>query len=271
MESAEEIDFCLLIPCYNNYSGLIKSLKSVIYRKDSFLILIVDDGSNEIVNREEISKEIGTDKPVAVLRNEKNLGITRALNNGLAWIEKNCSPKYIARLDCGDICLPERFELQVDYLNANPATGLVGSWAKMVDEETGHSYIYKAPVKSNEIQRSMYYKNIFMHATVMFKTSLARKVGYYPNNFEYAEDYALFWRLIKIENAFVINRYLVICQLNRTGISFKNKSRQLIARWRVVNKLAPSNFFLKVAGFMRLLLLFISPKRITLFFKRWKS
>src|SRR5882672_5841045 len=101
MEKASTLDFALLIPCYNNFAGLIESLKSVSYKNYNYLIVVVDDGSAEPLTTDDIKKEIGIDKPIVVLSNEKNLGITKALNKGLAWIEENTSSKYIARLDCG--------------------------------------------------------------------------------------------------------------------------------------------------------------------------
>ena len=77
MENKEqELDFCLLIPCHNNRTGLIHSLSSVKYPPNRFLVLVVDDGSAEPINEKEISGQL----PVKVLRLERNQGITNALN-----------------------------------------------------------------------------------------------------------------------------------------------------------------------------------------------
>ncbi|MGZ8550964.1 MAG: glycosyltransferase, partial [Chitinophagaceae bacterium] len=73
MKSFEALDFCLLIPCYNNFNGLIMSLKSVVYPSGNFLVLVIDDGSNEPVTVERIDKAIDEKKPVFVLQNKKNL------------------------------------------------------------------------------------------------------------------------------------------------------------------------------------------------------
>ena len=50
MKLFPEIDFCLLIPCYNNFNVLIVSLKSVIYSAGNYLVLVIDDGSKETVS-----------------------------------------------------------------------------------------------------------------------------------------------------------------------------------------------------------------------------
>ena len=62
MKPFGEIDFCLLIPCYNNYEGLVLSLKSVVYPTDNFLIVVIDDGSKEGVTLERINQGIGIKK-----------------------------------------------------------------------------------------------------------------------------------------------------------------------------------------------------------------
>lgn len=237
-----DVDFCLLIPCYNNFNGLISSLKSVVYPTDKFLIVIVDDGSNEPVTEERIRGEIGYTKPVAVIQNEKNLGITATLNNGLQWIEENTNSKYIARLDCGDICVEERFVIQVQYMDADPEVGLLGSWCKIVDEQLSLNYSYKSPVDHASIKKAMYFRNVFMHATVIFRTDLLKHTGYYPTNFELAEDYAFFWTLLNYKQSSIIDQFLVLCELNVSGISFSNKSKQLKARWWVVKNYGSDNF-----------------------------
>lgn len=59
MKPFSKIDFCLLIPCYNNFNGLIVSLKSVIYSSGNYLVLVIDDGSKEAASLEEMNKEWG--------------------------------------------------------------------------------------------------------------------------------------------------------------------------------------------------------------------
>src|SRR6266699_4844052 len=115
MSQMDEIDFCLLIPCYNNFPGLIESLKSIVYPDNNYLIVIVDDGSRQAITIESVKAEIGGKKPIIILSNEINRGIQVGLNKGLSWIEENTTAKYIARLDCGDTCSFDRFILQVQY------------------------------------------------------------------------------------------------------------------------------------------------------------
>ncbi len=270
MKSFSAIDFCLLIPCYNNFPGLISSLKSVEYSSGNFLVLVIDDGSQDAVSLERINESLETNKPVIVINNDKNIGITATLNKGLSWIEENTDAKYIARLDCGDICSKDRFELQVKYMDRNPATGLTGSWCRIVDADSSFSYSYIVPLQHQDIRKAMYFRNVFMHATVMFRTSVLKQAGYYPTNFEYAEDYAFFWKLTDISTSYIFDQFLVVCELNKEGISYKNKSKQVLARARVI-KTFGSNIVLKIAAYIRLCILFILPRAVALKLKKGKG
>ena len=133
MIRSKPLDFCLLIPCYNNFDGLLLSLQSIFYFPDRFLVVVVDDGSKIPVTSASIELGIKIDFPLVVLRNEVNQGIAEALNRGLKWIEEQKAANYIARLDCGDLCAPDRFYKQVEFMQDHPEVGLLGSWCVFED------------------------------------------------------------------------------------------------------------------------------------------
>jgi glycosyltransferase involved in cell wall biosynthesis len=259
----KELDFCLLIPCYNNLEGLILSINSVEYHSDHFIIVVVDDGSEVPVTVKTIKEKITNNYTLIVLRNEMNKGITNALNKGLKWIEENTASKYVARLDCGDLCKNNRFFRQVDYMDKHPETGLLGSWCVFETKTKSNRYYYKTPIDHKNIIRAMHLKNVFIHPSVMFKTDLLSRVGYYPEGFKYVEDYAFFWQLIKIEPSHILNEFLITCEINEEGISFKNRRKQLVNRLRIIAKYG-TNPFLKLVGMLRIHALRFFPQRLVL-------
>src|ERR1700736_2370659 len=91
-------DFYLLIPFYNNLPGLIRSLKSVVYEPLAYGLLIVDDGSKEILRHEDLLPYLPQSLSLTILRLRENQGITRALNTGLSWLMENGNSRYVARL-----------------------------------------------------------------------------------------------------------------------------------------------------------------------------
>ena len=55
-----------------------------------------------------------------------NRGLGHALHDGL----EICSNELVARVDSDDYSVPDRFALQYEYLEENPAISVVGGWMK---------------------------------------------------------------------------------------------------------------------------------------------
>jgi glycosyltransferase involved in cell wall biosynthesis len=262
----KSFDFCLLIPCYNNFEGLIASLRTVNYFPGKFMVLIVDDGSKIPVTSEKIKLEVDLQFGLFILRNEINKGVTDALNKGLEWIEENNVSKFIARLDCSDLCNHDRFYKQMEYLSLHPDVGLLGSWCVFENKNSSLRYLYKTPSEHDQIKKAMYFRNVFIHPTIIFKTELLKQTGYYPADFNHAEDYAFFWQLIKITHTHILDEFLVTCEINDKGISLKNRKQQLTSRRRIVARYG-TNVFLKTGGIFRIWVLLLLPKRLALFLR----
>jgi glycosyltransferase involved in cell wall biosynthesis len=259
-------DVCLLIPCYNNQAGLEKSLQSVKYKPGNLLVVIVDDGSDIPVTIDPLFRG-GQEWPVQLIRLPENRGITVALNAGLAWIFEHLSCNYIARLDCGDYCHPDRFYEQVAYLQQRPDVDLVGSWCYFENPATGERYRYTTPVCHKAIKRAMHFRNVFIHPTVLLRAGLFQKVGYYPTDYPCAEDYALFWKIIKHTETHIIGKFLLICEYNEQGISLKNRGKQLESRMRIVNTFG-ANLIFKYINALKMKILMKIPYSAILFIKK---
>jgi len=266
MTPDKEFDFCLLIPCYNNRVGLVRSLQSVKYDTARYYVLVVDDGSKEALDATSLMGEIEGEMSLYVLRKTVNEGITKALNDGLKWIDARDDVQYVARLDCGDTCAQDRFHKQVKLLDINRQLVLLGTWCVFRRPDTGHEYTYRTPADHQSIVKGMYYRNLFIHPSIIFRLTTARAVDFYPEDFEYAEDYAFCWQLLMKGEGHIIDESLVCCEISDTGISLKNKRKQLKTRWKVIKKFAPHTIR-KIVGGLRLLTLFLLPGRVTLWLK----
>ena len=90
-------------------------------------VVLVEDGKLTDELEKVVTEYEALYPELNVVRFEKNRGLGHALNDGL----KYCSYDLIARADTDDICKPNRFEKQVQVLEAHPEYDLVSSW---VDE-----------------------------------------------------------------------------------------------------------------------------------------
>ena len=103
----------VLMPVYNGVQFLDRSIKSILSQTFyNFEYIIINDGSTDgslkIINSYKDSR-------IKIINYSKNMGITFALNNGLNIAKGD----YIARQDQDDISLPNRFMLQIEYLENN--------------------------------------------------------------------------------------------------------------------------------------------------------
>lgn len=234
------LDFVLLIPCYNDIEGLQTSLSSVNYPSEKHQILIIDDGSIPPISYENL-KEKFPEKPITIIRLENNSGIVIALNTGLSHIQKKISTKYIARLDCNDICHPDRFYKQVEFLDSHPDIFLLGSWCTFSDEN-GRKFLYKTKTEHSAILKQMHFKCSFIHPTVMYRYEVLDSVGLYPDQFPYAEDYAFFWSILKEYKGSVLTDILVNIKIKNLSISSQFYKSQLISRIGIIQKNGSKRF-----------------------------
>jgi len=262
----KKYELCVLIPCYNNVAGLRKSLKSIIYDKGKYLIVITDDGSKDEIKREQLFQN-NEGLPIHIIRLPTNKGITIALNSALEWITENITCDYIARLDCGDVCDPQRFYKQIEFLRVNPDIYLLGSWCYFEDVEKKIRYKHRAPEHHNEILKALYFRNVFIHPTIIAKSEVVKEVGLYPEEYPFAEDYAWFWKIANKFNTCIIPMYLVVSEINRTGISRSNRLKQLQSRMAVLKKFG-YKFALRKLGILKIRLLMLIPYPFILFVKR---
>jgi glycosyltransferase involved in cell wall biosynthesis len=85
-------------------------------------IIIVKDGMLPI-ELEEILVSWQKKLPLKIVGYKANKGLAYALNYGLNY----CTSELIARMDSDDICLPDRFEKQIDYFKQHKEVVVVGS------------------------------------------------------------------------------------------------------------------------------------------------
>ncbi|MBN8686436.1 MAG: glycosyltransferase [Chitinophagales bacterium] len=261
-------DFCLLIPCYNNISGLRQSLKSVHYTNGEYLIVIVDDGSAVPVEYTDLGEAGESSGVTVILKNDMNQGITFSLNKGLNWVFSNTDCSFIARLDCGDICSTDRFSRQVEFMKKHSSVGLLGCWVSFLDKAGSNGYKYKTPVNHKQLLRAMYFRNVFIHPGVMIRRKVLEDNNlFYPDNFPHAEDYAFFWSIIHVSQSYILNDYLVLCEINKNGISYKNRSLQLKSRYSVVRKFGKSGA-LKILSYFYIHILRFTPLAMVEYLKK---
>ena len=138
----------------------------------------------------EKQKEIG--KALHVVRLEKNVGLGKALNEGI----KYCKNELVARMDSDDVAYPDRCEKQLGIFKEHPEVSICSG---TVEEFSATIEIVEAkrilPQKHKEIVEFARSRNPFNHPCVMYKKSAVEAAGSYQD-FYLLEDYYLWLRMI---------------------------------------------------------------------------
>lgn len=221
----------VLIPHYNNNDKLLQSILSI--KEDIQVdVLVVDDGSAKTPDLNHIQDKYKNGSVFMEILH-RNKGIEHALNKGLEFIEKS-HYKYIARLDCGDLNLKNKYTKQYKYLEQNPDTYLLGTWADIVDENGKLVYQLKHPCTYRKIKNRMFINSMFVHPTVMYRTKVLSIIGKYPFSYEAAEDYAFFFRIIKKLKAENYPESLLKYEMNPNSISSIKRKKQILNRIKII-------------------------------------
>ncbi len=205
----------VLLPTYNCEKYINECMDSILCQTYSNLeLLIIDDCSTDnTVNLIQDYK----DERIKLTIKEKNTGYTDSLN----WGINNCKGEYIARMDGDDISLPTRFEEQVAVLQNNSAISICGSSALIL----GSTNIIKVPETNEEIFRKFLFENAIIHPSLMFRKEVFKEYKY-DRNFEPAEDYNLWTKLIFNFNFYNIQKSLLYYRRHDENVSKKRKEAQ---------------------------------------------
>tara|TARA_B100000989_G_scaffold287265_1_gene256736 strand:+ start:366 stop:890 length:525 start_codon:yes stop_codon:yes gene_type:complete len=102
-----------------------------------------------------------------------------------------------------------RIRTQFNFLEKNLDFGLIGSNYNIINES--NKIVEKKIVSSefNEYPNIILFKNIIAHSTVMYRRKIVKIIGNYPKKFLYAQDYALYLKVIKKNKIKLLNKILV--------------------------------------------------------------
>lgn len=158
--------------------------------KPSQIVLVEDgrltDGLYEVLDK--WKRELGD--TLLILKNERNLGLTKSLNKGLSHVTSD----LVARMDSDDVSLPQRFEMQERYLEQHPDVAVVGGAMQEFNSTDPCVNVRHYPQTHAEVMRSICKASPLAHPTVMMRMSMFREGGLrYDERFRTSQDIALWY------------------------------------------------------------------------------
>lgn len=115
----------VIIASHNHQDYIAQALDSVERQTfQDFEIIVIDDGSTD--GTVEVARSLASR---AKIFTQENRGVVAARNRGLSLAKG----QYVCFVDSDDLILPDRFQRQIDTLDADPELGMVFADALIVD------------------------------------------------------------------------------------------------------------------------------------------
>ncbi len=207
----------ILLPVYNCGNLLTKAVESV--KKQTFgnwELIIIDDGS-DAKTKELISKIAESDSRIKTLQNVVNKGIIYSLNKALDMV----NAKYVARIDCDDLWLPEKLERQIDFLEKHPGYVMVATWAKVITFGIERHFPLQARFSTyEEIINNLMRYNFIVHSSILYRTEILKQEKY-SNKFYHAEDYELWIRTASKNKIHILPETLTVYNFTPDSVSYR--------------------------------------------------
>ena len=192
------IKFSVILPIYwkNEFNEFKKTFLSIINQtlKPNEIVIIFDGKVNS--NIESFIKKQKKKYNIKLLKNQKNLGLGKTLKKAVNY----CKNEIIARVDCDDINLPDRFKRQISIMIKNNLD-LVGSSTLEIDLNNRINMIKSNPLKDFEIKKKLKFRNPINHQSVIFKKKAVLISGNYEN-LPFFEDYYLWVKMARNNHKF---------------------------------------------------------------------
>ena len=182
----------VLIPARNAAEFIEESLLSVLSQEtsSSFDVIVINDHSTD-TTQEIVMRLMKTHSNLFLLNTDEK-GISNALNLGI----KSSNSEVIIRHDADDVMVQGRIEEQTQFLIKNENYAFCGGQiAFITNQESLRPNKY--PMTDKQIRRFILIGNPFAHPTTAIRRNNLIQAGLYNPNFDGAEDYELWSRLIE--------------------------------------------------------------------------
>jgi glycosyltransferase involved in cell wall biosynthesis len=176
---------------YNAGRFLREAVESVLGQTFAdFEFIIIDDGSTD-GSAEELRAYAARDPRIKFTVRE-NKGLTVTLNEALS----RARGEFIARMDCDDVALPNRFAAQVAYFRAEPSIVCAGGHFELIDEKGRLLTRLRPPSDDASIQNLLLAGHTAIcHPAATMRRDAVTRVGGYDPYFKTTQDLDLWLRL----------------------------------------------------------------------------
>jgi len=224
----------VVIPSYNHEDYIEECINSVLKQSyQDFEIIITDDGSRDNTVKNILKFD---DSRIKLYINRENKGACIAANHCI----KQSSGKFIAMLSSDDVWMPDKLEIQVDFMKKH--NNIAGVFTKIIGiDEDSHpiydeNFIFKdtfnVPNRTRYqwLNHFFYHGNCLCHPSSLIRRECYDQVGLFNPTMAGLPDLDFWVRLCFYKDIHIINKKLVKFrffqnQLNASGHNPSNIRR----------------------------------------------
>lgn len=211
----------VIMPVYNSERYLQEAVESILNQTFKDFELIIMAGSSTDSTDLILESYLGKDNRIKVFHQVVE-GLAASLNQGCLLAKG----QYIARMDSDDRCLLQRLERQVSYMETHPEIGVLGTWARYIDESGQQVASARTLTNPNLIEFHLYFANCIIHSSVIMRREILETLGFYNLEALHAEDYELWSRAMGITKISVLPEVLLESRIWSGSVSNRKSEVQ---------------------------------------------
>lgn len=214
----------VVMAVFNGARDLAATLDSIAAQTfGEYELLVIDDGSTD-ETPSILASYAARDSRIRVL-SQSNAGLTRSLIRGCA----EARAEVIARHDCGDRSMPERFARELALIEAGHV--LVSCATRFVDAD--RDLLYIAHADGNETREKLLHADarhihaLPHHGSAMFRRDAYLAAGGYRESFRVAQDLDLWIRIATHGSIAILDDVLYEALFDAKSISGSSRNAQV--------------------------------------------
>jgi glycosyltransferase involved in cell wall biosynthesis len=241
-EATKMPQISVIMPVRNGIAFVRDAVDSILAQTfPDYELIIVDDHSTDGTRA---LLESYRDPRITLTSPSEHIHLTNGLNHARSLV----TAPIIARMDADDVAHPERFAIQIDYLENHPDVGILGSQVRWIDAagKKLNSTPRQHPSGNSEIAFSLLFGCPFWHPTVMIRRAVLDQLGWYGSPWIAGrerwsgEDYDLWCRAVSKTKFANLPQTLVDYRIHDINLSLHLSGRAEHCR----------NMILILAGFL---------------------
>lgn len=261
-----ESKISVIMPVYNTKPWVWEAIESILNQRfKNFEFIILDDCSTDW-SYEICKHHANKDKRIKLYRNKKNQWISYTRNKLISL----SSTDFIATQDSDDISLPNRLELEFNFLLGHEEYWVVWGNNEIINE-FWNRIGYRT--YSENISSIILKKSPISNPTTMFRKSYFEKVWGYEKNLNYWEDYDLWlkfylkWYKIKNLNKILL-KYRIRKQQTKSNKLKETLRNTIILQKKYMKLWIKASFSDRIYILCEYILLLLPNKFVNFLFKK---